>query len=144
MSREPTTPRKRYKGLLCSSDLHTYPSTLSQDASWAPLSLEKQNALWAWDPRQRCVKSTHLNSRLWTHGPFSMGQSQQGGHSHWLLPQHVPRCLGSVPPHALSVVPAVRAQYFLTEPKHKDMHTAKPADRQTDVGLTACTMSTML
>ena len=165
MSQEPTTPRKKYKGLLCSSDLQTCPSTMSQDASWTLLSLEKQNALWAWDPKQKCVKSQptsapgsgHMAPQSASSGPLGSagpsaappsGPSKPAG---WPHPLTLPTTCSSVP--WLCATPClacgacsegVWVLHFLTEPKHQDMHTAKPADRQTDVGLTACMMSTML
>lgn len=96
---------------------------------WTLLSLEKQDTLWAWDPRQQCVKSQPTPAQALGHrAPFSMGHrvptqdlrlcwpkccppsgpsEPVGRLRRWLFPQHVPQCPGSVPPHGLSVVPAI-------------------------------------
>lgn len=117
------------------------------------------------DPKQKCVKSQptsapgsgHMAPQSASSGPLGSagpsaappsGPSKPVG---WPHPLTLPTTCSSVPWLCATPCPAcgacsegVRVLHFLTEPKHQDMHTAKPADRQTDVGLTACMISTML
>lgn len=71
-----------------------------------------------------------LDTRPLLHGPEPVG---------WPQPLTLPTTRSSAPWFCATPCPVCGAccegvwvLYFLTEPKHKDMHTAKPADRQTD------------